>query len=67
MNQEINFYRGATRPGKRPLGAEWMAWASLVLVLLMICMSAMQVISNRRLRAHVVAAEQQATGLQTRS
>ena len=66
MNQEINFYRSGTRPSKCVLGVEWMVWAIAVLMLLLICMSAMQVMSNQRLRAHVVAAEQRATGLETR-
>lgn len=61
MNQAVNFYRGSARPRAVPLSAEWIVRAWLVTVLLLLCLTMVQVVLNQRLQARVGAAEKQAT------
>ena len=66
MNQEINFYRGRTRPHRLPLGAGWMARASLATLLFLVLVSSIQLVMNQNLRARVTAVQQQTTVLESR-
>jgi hypothetical protein len=64
MRQEINFYRGGTRPAEPPYGARWLTRAALFLAVLLAAVSLTRFVFNQRLASQVAVANQQANTLQ---
>lgn len=63
MRQEINFYRGSTRPQVPPFGAQWILGAAAVLLALLTLISSSQWMGNRSLDARLLAVNRQAEEL----